>query len=127
MMTPFNDRKLKNIRQQLRKSTPETEKILWARIRRRQINGIKFRRQQSIGPYILDFYSFEIDLGIEIDGPSHYLPEHSVHEKQRNQFLAGQTLQLLRFQNSEIYENLEGVLITIQEKVAEILRNEARP
>ena len=83
MMTQFNDRKLKNIRQQLRKkNTPETEKILWARIRRRQINGIKFRRQQSIGPYILDFYSFEIDLGIEIDGSSHYLPEHSVHEKQ---------------------------------------------
>ena len=112
----------KKRRRSLRNNATDTEKILWTRIRRRQINRIKFRRQHSIGPYIVDFYAPQIGLVIEIDGPSHFLPENQPYEMNRNTYLEKQITAILRFQNNEIYENLEGVLITIQEKIQEMIQ-----
>ena len=117
----------KKRRQYLRRHATETEKILWSRIKQRQIDKIKFRRQHSIGPYIVDFYTPQLGLAIEIDGPSHFLPENQAYESKRNAFLAKHVKTILRFQSNEIYENLEGVLITIQEKIEEIISENQTP
>lgn len=120
MVSGKNSERSKKRRQYLRNHATETEKILWTRIKQKQINAVKFRRQHSIGPYIVDFYAPQIGMVIEIDGPSHFLPENQAHESRRNKYLNENVNTILRFQNSESYENLEGVLISIQEKIEEL-------
>ena len=61
-------------RRQLRGSMPEAEVILWSRLKGRQLLGCKFRRQYSVGSFVIDFFSVEIKLGIELDGDSHFQP-----------------------------------------------------
>ena len=68
----FNQSTEKSIRQELRNSMPTAEVILWTRLRGRQLLGCKFRRQYSVGAYVMDFYSPEVKLGIELDGDSHF-------------------------------------------------------
>ena len=72
MSKVFNRTSEKGKRKQLRKAMPEAEVILWSRLKNRQIVGTKFRRQYSIGKYILDFYCVEKKLTIELDGESHF-------------------------------------------------------
>ena len=74
-----NKPQLKKIRQKLRKNMPAPEIILWQEIRGKQV-GVKFRRQFSIENFILDFYSPEIKLGIEIDGDSHFVSNESLRK-----------------------------------------------
>ena len=68
----FNQDSEKEKRQRLRNTMPDAEVILWSRLKGRQILGCKFRRQHSVGPFVMDFYSPEIRLAIELDGDSHY-------------------------------------------------------
>ena len=72
-MTDFYNREIeKDKRQELRNSMPKAEVLLWIRLKGRQLLGCKFRRQYSIGAFVMDFYSPEIKLGIELDGDSHF-------------------------------------------------------
>ncbi|MBI4745618.1 MAG: DUF559 domain-containing protein [Deltaproteobacteria bacterium] len=66
-----NNLKFKERRRELRRNQTEAEKLLWARLRNKQIHGIKFFRQFSIGAYVLDFYSSTIKLAVELDGGQH--------------------------------------------------------
>ena len=88
---------------------PEAERLLWEKIRMKQL-GVKFRRQYSVGRYILDFYCRELRLAIELDGDSHLINDAPVQDKVRQEYLEACGIRILRFNNSEIYENLEGVL-----------------
>ena len=73
--------------------------------------GLKFRRQQSIGPFILDFYCPEYRLGIELDGTSHdYKYEY---DETRTEYLHGQGIRILRFTNQQVFTSLEAVLAEI--------------
>ena len=102
---------------ELRKNMPLPEVICWQKIRNKQI-GVKFRRQHQIGRYILDFYCPEKKLGIEIDGESHFISlEIQRKDKLRDQDLFSQGIKILRFLNSEIMENLEGVLLKILDEI----------
>ena len=92
--------------------TPAEEK-LWSRISKRQLNGIKFRRQFPIGKYIVDFYSHAKKLVIEIDGYIH--DEKHEYDKNRDQYLTACGYTVLRFPNSEIGTNIETVLQEISE------------
>ena len=103
-------------RQRLRNESPRAERILWARLRRRQIAGFKFRRQWGVERYVLDFYCPELKLAIEIDGPSHDSPEAKEYDRHRQQFIESFGIQFLRFPNKLVYEQLEFVVETIQEK-----------
>jgi|SRR5216683_3028097 len=98
---------------QLRESQTEVEKRLWYRLRSRQIGGMKFRRQATIGRYIADFACFERKLIIELDGGQHASP--SLREDQRTAWLQSQGFFLLRFWNNEVVENIDGVLQRIGE------------
>jgi BirA family biotin operon repressor/biotin-[acetyl-CoA-carboxylase] ligase len=92
----------------------KAERLLWSRIRNRQI-GIKFRRQQLLGNHIVDFASFEIRLIIEIDGGQHM---DCLPHRERDLFLKKAGFKVLRFWNNEVLGNIEGVLEVIESKLS---------
>jgi very-short-patch-repair endonuclease len=93
----------------------DAEKILWSRIRNRKVNGMYFRRQHPYGIYILDFYCFEANLVIEVDGPIHL--SRLEYDIERSKYLESSGLKIIRFNNTEIENRVEWVLGEIQ-KVA---------
>lgn len=107
-----NKNKFLHRRRELRKQQTQQEKILWETIRNRRL-GFKFRRQYSVDGYVLDFYCPEVKLVIELDGSQHSEKENSLYDKDRTDFLEVLGCTVLRFENKEIDENLEKVLLTI--------------
>jgi len=75
--------------------------------------GVKFRRQQGIGPYIVDFYCAEYALVIELDGDSHYTAEAKAYDCARTDFLGSKGFRVLRFTNENVMKNKDGVLINV--------------
>lgn len=88
--------------------------MLWQHLRNRKCGGLKFRRQQCFGPYILDFYCPEQRLGVELDGGQHDDPDVRARDEARGAFLAGEGKRTLRFWNHQIRENLAGVVERIR-------------
>jgi len=98
----------------LRREQTEAEKVLWARFRSRQVEGVKFRRQQPIGPYIVDFASFERKLIVEIDGGQHNEKEAREKDEERTAWLEERGYRVLRFWNNDVLMNTEGVVERIR-------------
>ena len=96
----------------LRREMTEAEKLLWSALRGGQIEGAKFRRQQPIGPYIGDFVCQAHRLIVEADGSQHV---DSNSDKSRDAYLKNVGYTVLRFWNSDIHSNLEGVLEAIRQ------------
>jgi len=108
-------------RRTLRKNLPPAEKIIWRRLKRKQLAGYKFRRQYGIGKYIVDFYCPSVKLAIEIDGKSHDMDVVvRRYDRERQRFIESFGVFVLRFNNLEIYRNLEGVLQEIEIKCQEL-------
>jgi very-short-patch-repair endonuclease len=103
------------IARNLRKNFTEAERHLWKYLSRRQLEGYKFRRQQPIGQYIVDFINFERKIVIEIDGGQHTIETEK--DKERDKWLREQGFEVLRFWNNEIFENIEGVIEVIRRKL----------
>lgn len=103
-----NDSSLKNLRKKLRNNMPLPEIILWQKLKGSQL-GYKFRRQNSIGNYVLDFYCPAKKLAIEIDGDSHFNDVAKIYDARRTDFLKYQGIKELRFNNSEIMKNIVEV------------------
>lgn len=101
----------------LRKNTTVQEKILWNYLKNHQLNSLKFRRQQPIDKYIVDFVCFEKKLIIELDGSGHIEQEQHLHDTDRDEFLKNLGYTILRFWNNEVHENIEGVI----EKITMVL------
>lgn len=106
----YNNPRFKKRRKELRSDQTEAEKLLWNKLRNRQILGIKFFRQYSIGPYIADFYSSEKRLVIELDGSQHTIEDKNRYDKERTSYLSYQDIKVIRFWNNDIMKNIEGVL-----------------
>jgi very-short-patch-repair endonuclease len=106
-MFSYNDAIYKDRRQKLRKNQTDCERILWSKLRNRQCNGVKFFRQYNVGNYILDFYSPQLRLSIELDGGQHL--GHKEYDQIRTEYLLAKDIKELRFWNNEVIENLEGV------------------
>ncbi len=99
---------IKPIARKLRKTMTEAEIILWARIRRKQINNVQFYRQKPLDRYVVDFYCPTKRLVIEVDGSQHYEEENIVKDKEREYFLKRTlNLKVLRFNNLDVLENIE--------------------
>lgn len=96
----------------LRKTATEAEIRLWSRLRHKQVDGFRFRRQQPIGPYIADFYCSEASLVIEVDGGQHGPDEAS--DSARDQWLKARGYRVLRFWNNEVLANTDGVVSAIR-------------
>ena len=101
----------------LRRSMTSAEVILWQRLRRRQLADFRFRRQVPVGPYIADFACMERNLIVEVDGATHSEPEEVAHDERRTAFLEAEGWQVCRVWNSDVYENLAGVLDMIRAKL----------
>jgi very-short-patch-repair endonuclease len=91
----------------LRREMTQTERELWSCLRAGRLSGHKFRRQQPIGPYIADFVCQEARLVVELDGSQHI---DSEHDRRRDAFLGSAGYRVLRFWNSDLAENRQGVL-----------------
>lgn len=104
-----------NLAKMLRINSTEAERKLWFTICNKQIDGIKFRRQQPIGNYIVDFVSYEKRLIIEIDGGHHNTVEIEDKDLERTTWLEKQGFRVLRFWNNDVLENIDGVIIRIRE------------
>lgn len=96
---------------ELRKNMTDAERALWRHLRLRQLGGCKFRRQQLIGQYIVDFVCFEKGLIIEVDGGQH--TEQISYDLKRSQWLEKQGYRLLRFWDNEVLKNTEAVVEAI--------------
>ncbi len=112
-----NDPKLKKRRKELRQNQTEAEKLIWSQLRDKRFYGVKFFRQYSFGPYILDFYSPDLRFAIELDGGQHSEQEQQEYDENRSAYLKAHDMKVIRFWNSEVMQNIEGVLVRIAEKV----------
>jgi very-short-patch-repair endonuclease len=92
---------------QLRRAQTKAEGLLWRHLRSRQLGGVKFRRQQPIGPYIVDFCSLEPKLVLEIDGSHH--GERLVQDHRRTEFLERSGYRVIRFWNTDVLHQIEAV------------------
>jgi len=101
----------------LRKNQTAAERKLWSVLRDRQLAGVKFRRQFSIGRYILDFHSPEYKLGIEADGGQHYEAKGRRRDEIRTKELSKLEVQILRFSDRDILNNIDGVYEVIREAI----------
>jgi very-short-patch-repair endonuclease len=109
----MNDSTLTRCARRLRRSQTDVERLLWSRLRSRQIRGVKFRRQHPVAGYIVDFCCPELCLVIELDGGQHM--EQQAADAKRTRALEQQGYRVLRFWNNEVIENPEGVLQRIVE------------
>ncbi len=123
----FNREDQTRRRRELRHSMPDTEVIVWSRLKARQVLGCKFRRQYGVGKFVLDFYSPEVKLGIELDGDSHFQEGAKEYDDERQLFIESFGIKVLRFVNSEIRENLDGVLEAIGREVLVRRRRRSMP
>lgn len=117
----FNMIHQKDFRQMLRRRMTWAELKLWSYLKGKQFRGLKFRRQQGIGPYVTDFYCPEKRLVLEIDGDSHFEDGADVYDHDREIFFIGLGLRVLRFTNQEIYQDLDGVLERIRQALLDPL------
>lgn len=109
-MLTNNDRLFKDRRKDLRARSTDAERLLWQRLRGRQICDLKFFRQFSIGPYILDFYCPKIQFAIELDGSQHATEHGLAYDHERTSYLESKGIKIIRFWNNEVLTNIEGVL-----------------
>ena len=110
MNTKFNDPMLKERRRELRSNQTDAEKAFWSRVRNRQFHGMKFFRQYSVGPYILDFYCPAIRLAVELDGSQHDLPGNRVYDAARSEYLSSRGIEVVRFWNNVVLLDMDSVL-----------------
>ena len=95
----------------------DTEKLLWSRIRRKQLKGYQFYRQKTIGNYIVDFYCPSAKLVIELDGSQHYTNEGKQKDQVRDQYLIGIGLQVMRYPSTDVFSNIDGIVDEIYEQL----------
>ena len=97
----------------LRTEATELERKLWSRLRNGQINGLRFRRQQPIGPYIADFFCSAAKLIVELDGSQHGAENNREYDLRRTSFMSTHGYRVLRFTNHDLLQDCEAVLGSI--------------
>ena len=108
-----NKPELIKFRKELRNKGTSAEATLWKCLQKKQLGGFKFRRQHSVGFYILDFYCPAKSIAIELDGAQHFTPEGQRKDNKRDAYLEKQRISILRFENKLIFENQNMVLDAI--------------
>jgi very-short-patch-repair endonuclease len=111
-MLKYN-KELKKYSRDLRKNMTDAERLLWLKIRGKQLRGYQFYRQKPIGNYILDFYCPKVKLVIEIDGGQHYSSEGKQKDEIRDNYMEQMGLKALRFSDIEVFKNLDEVIEVI--------------
>ncbi len=97
----------------LRSEMTECERLLWSRLRRKQLNEVQFYRQKPIGSYIVDFYAPAASLVVEVDGAQHKDQIHAQNDAHRDESLESQGLKVLRFTNQQVQQELDSVVTVV--------------
>ena len=102
---------------ELRRDLSLPEVLLWECLRARRLEGLRFRRQHPVGPYVLDFFHAEGKLAIEVDGAHHDLPGQMEHDRRRDRWLAECGIKVMRIAATDVLDEkaLEGILVMIAE------------
>ena len=100
---------LKECSRLLRVNMTEAEKLLWEKLRVKQLKGYQFYRQKTIGNYIVDFYCPKAKLVIELDGGQHYSPEGKAKDRERDGYMKDIGLRVIRFSDKKVFENTQGI------------------
>lgn len=100
---------------ELRNKSTDAERLIWYHLRARRFGRLRFRRQQPIGEYVVDFACMERRLVIELDGGQHVAGE--AYDRVRDQWLAKQGFKVLRYWNNDVLKNTEAVLADLYEQV----------
>jgi len=116
----FNRRQDKEKRRYLRKNMTKAEVLLWLQLKNRQVRGQRFLRQYGVDRYVVDFYCPKLKLAIEVDGESHFVDGAQEYDRARQAEIEALGITFLRFMNTDIYENLGGVLQAIAGKIEEL-------
>ena len=113
MASEYNRKYQKALRQKLRKEATWYEKVLWSRLRARQLKGRKFRRQAGFGKFIADFYCPSEKLIIELDGAYHNSQDKSKYDRERDMFFKTSGMKIIHIANPKDRESLEKALLEI--------------
>ena len=108
---------LKLLSRRLRDNLTDAEKLLWRKIRKKQIGNLQFYRQRPIGSYIADFYCDKAKLIIEIDGGQHYEKENILKDRTRDEYFRKIGLRVVRFTNLDILKNIDNVVESVYQKI----------
>ena len=108
---------LKSSAQRLRKEMTDSERMLWSRLRGKQILDVQFYRQKSIGNYIVDFYASKATIVIEVDGSQHMNDDNEEKDRKRDMYLKDQGLEVLRFNNLQVLQEIDSVMEVIYKTV----------
>ena len=112
-----NKKELKIFRKTLRNNLTPAEATLWKHIKNKQIYNVQWRRQFSVGPYILDFYCPKARLAIELDGKEHYTIEGDKYDCERDIFISSKGIKILRYENKDIWESFKRVVEEINKEL----------
>jgi very-short-patch-repair endonuclease len=112
-----NRLELNELRRKLRNSATQAEILLWLHLKQRGCGGYKFRRQHSVGRYILDLYCPKLKLAVELDGSQHFEPAVRANDREREAWLKSFGIIVIRFTNDEVLKNLDGVIDDLTEVV----------
>lgn len=118
---------LKQPARKLRTDMTDAERLLWSRLRGKQVLGVQFYRQKPIGPYIVDFHAPAARLVLEVDGSQHFEAAGQVSDQRRDAYLESLNLCVLRFDNLQVLKETEALLETIFEVVAERVKSPPPP
>ena len=120
MNTLYNKTGLKERRRELRQNQTLAEKVVWLHLRNRKLLGIKFRRQYSVDNYIIDFYSPELKLAIELDGNVHDEIKQMKYDNERQKYLESYGLKFLRIKNEELLGNPNKAFERIEQEIKKL-------
>ncbi|HCM37420.1 MAG: hypothetical protein UV61_C0004G0038 [Candidatus Gottesmanbacteria bacterium GW2011_GWB1_43_11] len=113
----FNKPELEKYRSRLRNNQTDAERKLWSKLRKRQFFGHRFVRQFSIGKFIVDFYSPQLRVAIELDGGQHNSDQNKFYDQKRSDYLKSLGIRVVRFWDNELLNNMEGVLEKLTEHI----------
>lgn len=123
-MLPYNPN-VKHKARQLRKNMTDSERVLWSRLRGKQLLGVQFYRQKPIGNYIVDFFAAKMKLVVEVDGSQHMETNHAKKDKRRDEYLTSVGLTVLRFNNREVLLETDAVVEIIYRSIAKRLKSKS--
>ncbi len=112
--------KLKQPARHLRQNLTDSERVLWSRLRGKQLSEVQFYRQKPLGDYIVDFYAPQARLVVEVDGSQHFEGPQADEDRRRDEYLASVGLRVLRFHSREVIAETEAVLEAIHKAIMEL-------
>ncbi len=126
-MNHYYNKRLRNNARENRKNMTLGEIIVWDKILKRSGLGVKFKRQRPMGPYILDFYSAELNVALEIDGYTHRFDETRANDKRKSEWLLRHGIILIRIPDEQVFHDLSNLKIRLFEVIRELKGQRANP